>query len=170
MPSCTIDPTPDLRPWAGTLPETPDNCRRPVSQPVAAPGAADDGSAMTGEVLNLLGAAEPSRPPWVDGAGAAVASSTSAMGSREYPVGGGGIRARFALKVSAAPRTTSGPCVVAHLRQRGRRALFAGDGTLGAAALLNYGGRDTFGLRIRTGRWAEGRGVGWNRLGRCAAT
>jgi hypothetical protein len=120
---------------------------------VADIGVIDDGSAVTGEVMNLL--ARRNLLFQVVNAPAARFRINIAMGSREYPVESAADPSAFALKIrrqlSDEQRT---------VRLYGSEVVICrviGDTERIRVHLINYGGRDIEGLRIRL-RGAYGSG------------
>jgi hypothetical protein len=121
--------------------------------PIADFGVVDDGTPVTGEVLNLLvrrnllfRVVDAPAPQW---------RVNVRLGTSEYPKEDAADPSAFALKVrrqltdeQRSLRIFGSEVVIGRL---------TGDATRVRLHLLNYGGRDTYGLRIRLrGRWAEG--------------
>lgn len=120
---------------------------------VADLGVVDDGTPLTGEVMNLLvrrnllfRVVDAPAPQW---------RVNVRLGTREYPKEEAADPSAFALKVrrqltdhQRSLRIFGSEVVIGRL---------TGDAGRVRLHLLNYGGRETFGLRIRLkGRWAEG--------------
>jgi hypothetical protein len=121
--------------------------------PVADIGVVDDGSAITGEVMNLLSRrnllyALVTRPDPRFGVNIAV-------GTREYPVEEAANPGAFALKIRRQLTDER-----RSLRIYGSEVVIArllGDATRVRLHLINYGGRDIDGLRVRVrGAFAAG--------------
>jgi hypothetical protein len=120
---------------------------------IADMGVVDDGTALTGEVINLLvrrnllfRVVEAPSPQW---------PINIRLGTREYPKEEAADPSAFALKVrrqltddQRSLRIYGSEVVIGRL---------TGDATRVRLHLLNYGGREIEGLRIRLrGRWAPG--------------
>jgi hypothetical protein len=120
---------------------------------VADLGLVDDGTPLTGEVMNLLvrrnllfRVVDAPAPQW---------RVNIRLGTSEYPKKEAADPSAFALKVrrqltddQRSLRIFGSEVVIGRL---------TGDATRVRLHLLNYGGRETFGLRIRLrGKWAEG--------------
>ena len=115
----------------------------------------DDGSLAAGELMNLLARRNLLfRPVSRPAPGAAAQRSSSA--SKQYPKAEAGNPDALALKIRA--QLGGRAALAAHLRERGRarpasRATRAGL----RLQLLNYGGREIEGLRVRLrGEWTPG--------------
>jgi hypothetical protein len=119
-------------------------------------GVIDDGSAITGEVMNLL--ARRNLLYQVVKAPSARFRLNIAMGSREYPIEDAADPNAFALKIrrqltdeQRALRVYGSEVVIARLTGDARRIRLH---------LINYGGREIEGLRVRL-RGAYGTGDAW---------
>ena len=129
----------------------------PVDWPAIADfGVVDDGSAVTGEVMNLL--ARRNLLYQVVKSPAAQFRLNIAIGSREYPVAEAADPSAFALKIrrqltdeQRALRIYGSEVVIARL---------IGDAGRIRLHLINYGGREIDGLQVRV-RGAYGTGEAW---------
>jgi hypothetical protein len=129
----------------------------PVDLPAIADfGVVDDGSAVTGEVMNLL--ARRNLLYQVVKTPSAQFRLNIAIGSREYPVAEAADPSAFALKIrrqltdeQRALRIYGSEVVIARL---------TGDAGRIRLHLINYGGREIEGLQVRV-RGAYGTGDAW---------
>jgi hypothetical protein len=124
--------------------------------PIADLGVVDDDSAVTGEVMNLL--ARRNLLYQVVKSPSARFRINIAMGSREYPAADAADPSAFALKIrrqltdeQRALRVYGSEVVIARL---------TGDARSIRLHLINYGGREIEGLRVRV-RGAYGTGDAW---------
>ena len=124
--------------------------------PVADFGVVDDGSAITGEVLNLL--ARRNLLFHVEKGPSAYYRLNIVIGSAAYPQADAADPSTFAQKVRAqlndeqrSLRLYGSEVVIARLTSDGKRA---------RVHLINYGGRDIEGLRVRV-RGGYSSGVGY---------
>ena len=119
-------------------------------------GVVDDGSPITGEVMNLL--ARRNLLYQVVKAPSSRLRLNIVMGSREYPVADAADPSAFALKIrrqltdeQRSLRVYGSEVVIARL---------TGDAARVRLHLINYGGREIEGLRVRV-RGAYGAGDAW---------